>query len=419
VERGNVNRGMVGILFVTDQTHGGRFCLAWGMPKNSSPVFAQVMAALHQQTFAQCAALHPLRRRPRGLSRYDHFLALCFAHLTQRESLRDLVICLNAQPNGHLGFRGRITRTNLAYANERRDWRLFAAVAERLMQRARRLYTTEARRLELPELAFALDASLIHLSAKIFPWAVGGQRHATAVKLHVLLALRGNLPAWSTLTGGRYPEVKMLDVLPVQAGCYYITDRGYLDFSRLHHLHAQGGFFVVRSRRRLGFAVRAARRVDPPTGLRCDQTIRLTNPHSRRSYPGELRRVKVYDAQRHLTVVLLTNQFDLPATTLAELYKQRWQVELFFKWIKQHLHLRTFLGRSPNAVACQLWAAICVYLLLAILKKELKLSQSLYQLAQIINLRPFEQIPITELLAQNQPQTETNQSQNTFNFNPL
>jgi hypothetical protein len=412
---------LVIIYSVSDLAFRDRNPPAWPMPKKSGSVFSQVMALLHPQTFARCAALHPLRRKPRGLSRYDHFLALCFAQLTARESLRDLETNLNAQPHllYHLGFRGRITRTNLAYANRRRDWQLFATIAEGLMKRARCLYITEPNRLELPKLAFALDSSLIHLSAKIFPWAKGGRRHADAVKLHVLLCLRGNLPAWAGLSDGRYPDVKILDVLPVEPGCYYIMDRGYVDFSRLYHLHVQGGFFVVRSRSLLGFAVSASRPVDKQTGLRCDQTIRLTNPHSKRNYPGELRRIKIYDKERKLTIVLLTNQFDLPAVTVAELYKQRWQVELFFKWIKQHLHIRTFLGQTPNAVYSQLWAAICVYLLLAIMKKELQLSQSLYQMTQIINLRPFEQTPLAELLAKNAPETEADQNQNLFDLNTL
>jgi hypothetical protein len=380
------------------------------------------MAMLHPQAFARCAAVHPLRRKPRGLSRYDHFLALCFAQMTARESLRDLETSLNAQPHllYHLGFRGRITRTNLAYANCRRDWQFFAAIAEGLMKRAHRLYTTASAGLELPELAFALDSSLIHLSAKIFPWAKGGgRRHANAVKLHVLLCLRGKLPAWATLSAGRYPDVKMLDVLPVAAGCHYIIDRGYLDFLRLYQLQLQGAFFVVRSRSLLGFEVVASRTVDKQAGLRCDQTIRLTNRHSKRNYPGALRRIKIYDDERQSTIILLTNQFELPAATLAEHYKQRWQVELFSKWIKQHLHIRTFLGQSPNAVYCQLWAAICVYLLLAIMKKELNLSQSLYQISQIISLRPFEQTTIAELLAKNTPENKPDQNQNLFDFNML
>jgi hypothetical protein len=379
------------------------------------------MSTLHPQAFARCAALHPLPRPPRGLSVYDHFLALCFAQLTYRESLRDLEACLNARPAllYHLGFRGNLTRTNLAYANERRDWRLFATVAQGLMRQARKLYAGQAQEPELPEAAFALDASLIHLSAGLFPWAAGGRRKATAIKLHLLLALRGNVPAWAALSRGQFPEVKMLDQLPVEPGCFYVMDRGYLDFSRLRRVAQQGGFFVVRCRRRLGFAVLHSFPVDKTTGLRCDQKIELTNPHSKRAYPEPLRRVRIYDAVRKKSVVVLTNHFALPAQTVADLYRRRWQVELFFKWIKQHLCIRGFLGVSPNAVQCQLWSAICVYLLVAILKKELGLTQSLHEILQILSIHPFEQSPIRELLMKTEPDKNISLQQNLFNLNAL
>jgi IS4 transposase len=387
----------------------------------SSPVFAQVMSCLHPQAFARCAALHPLPRRPRGLSVFDHFLALCFAQMTYRESLRDLEACLNARPamKYHLGFRGHITRTNLAYANERRDWRLFATVAQLLMRRARKLYSTDLQEPELPEMAFALDASLIHLSARLFPWAVGGWRKATAVKLHVLLALRGNLPNWAAITQGAYPEVKMLDQLPVEPGCFYVMDRGYLDFSRLRRVSQQKGFFVVRSRRRSGFAVLKSHAVDKSTSLRCEQTIQLTNPHSKRSYPEPLRRVRVQDEERKKSIVLLTNNFEIPAQSVADLYKRRWQIELFFKWIKQHLRIRGFFGTTPNAVQCQLWSAICTYLMVAILKKELKLTQSLHEILQILSLHPFEQHPVRELLAQMKAEKNSDDQQNLFNISTI
>jgi IS4 transposase len=379
------------------------------------------MSCLHPQAFARCAALHPLPRRPHGLSVFDHFLALCFAQMTYRESLRDLEACLNARPamKYHLGFRGRITRTNLAYANERRDWRLFATVAQLLMRRARKLYLTDLQEPELPEMAFALDASLIHLSARLFPWAGGGWRKTTAVKLHVLLALRGNLPSWAAITKGAYPEVKMLDQLPVEPGCFYVMDRGYLDFSRLRRVAQQRGFFVVRCRRRSGFLVLQSRAVDKSTSLRCDQTIQLTNPHSKRSYPEPLRRVRVRDEEHGKSIVLLTNNFEIPAQSLADLYKRRWQIELFFKWIKQHLRIRGFFGTTPNAVQCQLWSAICTYLLVAILKKELKLTQSLHEILQILSLHPFEQHPVRELLAQIDPDKNLDDQQNLFNINTI
>lgn len=387
----------------------------------SSAVFSQVMSTLHQQTFARCAALFPLRRKPRGLSVYDHFLALCFAQFTYRESLRDLEACLNARPTMlyQLGFRGRVTRTNLAYANQRRSWRLFAAVAQVLMRRAHRLYQHDAAPVELPAAAFALDASLIHLSARLFPWAGGGQRYATAIKLHVLLALRGNLPAWAACTKGPFPDVKMLDDLPVEPGCFYVMDRGYLNFHRLRRLAQHKAFFVVRARRRCGFVVRQSRPVDKITGLRCDQIIQLTNPHSHRAYPETLRRVRLWDEANQKSLVLLTNHLDVPAQSIAELYRRRWQIELFFKWIKQHLRLRGFFGTTPNAVQCQVWSAICVYLLVAILKKEGRLPQSLHQILQILSLHPFEQSPIQELLAKNHAEIETHENQKSFVFNPL
>jgi IS4 transposase len=386
-----------------------------------SPVFAQVMSSLHPQAFARCAALHPLPRRPRGLSVYDHFLALCFGQLTYRESLRDLEACLNARPSlrYHLGFRGHITRTNLAYANERRDWRLFASAAQVLMRRARQLYAKESQEVELPEAAFALDGSLIHLSAKLFPWAAGGPRRATAVKLHALLALRGPLPAWAAITPGDFSEVRMLDQLPVQPSCFYVMDRGYLDFARLHSVAQQKGFFIVRSRRLLGYRVLRYRSVTKDQGLRCDQTIRLTNPKSRRAYREPLRRVRVRDELRQKSLVLLTNHFELPAQSVADLYKRRWQIELFFKWIKQHLCIRGFLGKSPNAVQSQLWSALCVYLLVAILKKEIGLTQSLHEILQVLSIHPFEQSPIRELLMKIEAQNNEDHQQNLFNLNDI
>jgi IS4 transposase len=269
---------------------------------------------------------------------------------------------------------------------------------------------------ELPELAFALDASLIHLSAGLFPWAVGGRRSATAVKLQVLLALRGNLPHWAAITKGAYPEVKMLDQLPVEPGCFYVMDRGYLDFSRLRRVAEQQGFFVVRSRRRLGFVVRASRLVDKSGSLRCDQTIELTIPHSKRGYPQPLRRVRIQDEARQKSIVLLTNNFEIPAQCVADLYKRRWQIELFFKWIKQHLRIRGFFGTSPNAVQCQLWSAICVYLLVAILKKDLALTHSLHEILQILSLHPFEQSSVKELLTKTQVENNSATQQNLFNI---
>jgi hypothetical protein len=360
----------------------------------SSNVFSQVMSTLHPQTFARCAALFPLRRRPRGLSVYDHFLALCFAQFTYRESLRDLEACLNARPAllYHLGFRGHITRTNLAYANQRRSWRLFAALAAALMRQARRLYQHEIAPVALPEAAFALDASLIHLSARLFPWATSGRRSHTAIKLHLL---------------------------PAEPGCFYVMDRGYLDFGRLRRITQQQAYFVVRARSRCDFIVRQSQAVDKSTGLRCDQTIHLHYPRSQRAYPERLRRVRVWDEVNQKSLVLLTNHFVIPAQSVALLYRRRWQIELFFKWIKQHLSVRGFLGHTPNAVQCQLWSAICVYLLVAILKKKLELTHSLHEILQILSLHPFEQSPIKELLMKTQTEIKTDENQKLLDFNML
>jgi hypothetical protein len=365
-----------------------------------SCVFAQVMSALHPQEFARSVEPFPPPRRPRGLSAYDHFLALCFAQLTGREGLRDLVVCLNARParTYHAGFRTRLTRTNLAYANEHRDWRALAAVAQVLMRRAARLYATEPLDSDVPQLSYALDASLISLSLALFPWA-RWRGPAAAVKLHTLLSLRGPLPAWTAVTEACFPDTLMLEHIPLEKGAFCVMDRGYLDFGGLARLHEGEVFFVVRSKCHVNFRVVCSRPVDKTTGLRCDQTVRLGRGRSRAAFPGCLRRVRVYDEAGARSLVFLTNQFELPAITVAELYRRRWQVELFFKWIKGHLRLRAFLGRTENAVRLQVWSAICAYLLVAIAKKQLGLPQSLHQILQVISVSVFETIPLAELFA--------------------
>ena len=381
----------------------------------SKPVFSQVVSALHGQAFARCAARFPLRRRSRGFSAYDHFLALCFGQLTYRESLRDVVACLNARPGllYHLGFRGRLTRTNFAYANEHRDWRLFAAVAEVLIRRATALYQAGPQDPDFPQLVYALDASIIHLSLKLFPWAYWGRSRAGALKLHTLIALKGQLPVWAAITEAAFPELKMMDQIPVQPGAFYIMDRGYLDFTRLIRLQQAGASFVVRSKRHVRFRVLTTRTIDSGNGLQSDQTVRLTTPWSQKSYPSPLRRIRFWDATQKRHFVFLTNDFDLPPSAICQLYQRRWQVELFFKWVKQHLRIRHFFGRSPNAVHCQIWTAICTYLLVAILRKEARLDKSLYEILQILSVNAFEQMPIAQLLAKAKPSPDPGQSQNT------
>jgi len=378
------------------------------------PVFSQIVAGLHNHAFRRCVERFPMRRNPRRFSAYDHFLALCFGQLTYRESLRDIIACLNARPRlqYHLGFRGNLTRTNFAYANERRDWRVFAAVAEVLMRRASQLYGDAKTDPDFPSVVFALDASIIHLSLKLFPWAYWGLSQAGAVKLHTLISLKGSLPVWAALTEATFPELKMLDQLPVAPGAFYVMDRGYLDFTRLIRLHQAGASFVVRNKSHVRFQVVESRRVDKAQGLRCDQTVRLQSRWSKKNYAAALRRIRFRDCEHNRSFVFLTNNFELPALVVCELYKRRWQVELFFKWIKQHLRLRRFFGRSLNAVYCQIWSAICTYLLVAIAKKELKLEKSLYEILQILSVSAFEQIPVSQLLAKDGVPAENDESQN-------
>lgn len=369
--------------------------------QSPATVFSQISAVLYPVEFARCTQLFPNARPTRGITEYDQFLALCFGQLTYRESLRDIVACLQAKPGilYHLGFRGYLSRTNLAYANEHRDWRLFQAIAEVLMRRAARLYQEEPTDPELPQVAFALDSSIISLSLSLFPWGYYARSTQAALKLHLMLSLQGNLPAWAAITEADFPDMKMLDRLPVAPGAYYVMDRGYLDFVRLFRLHQAGAFFVVRNKRHVKFRVKASRPVDKSTGLRCDQTIQLTTKWSVKSYPHLLRRVRLYDTENQVVLVLLTNQFEVPAAVIGELYRKRWQVELFFRWIKQHLRIRSFYGRSPNAVRSQIWSAICAYLMVAIVRKRLKLQKSLNEMLQIVSVNMFEQTPLAELLA--------------------
>lgn len=390
------------------------------MPTHAS-VFSQLMALVYQAEFQRCADAFAMPRSSRSFSAYDHFLALCFGQLTYRESLRDIVACLQARPQAqyHLGFRGRITRTNLAYANEKRDWRVFAGVAEVLIRRARQLYQSQSADPDFPFVAAALDSSIIHLSLKLFPWAYWGRSRAGAMKLHTVLSFQGDLPVWAMLTEVSLPDVKILDQLPAERGAYYVMDRAYVDFARLMNLHQAGSKFVVRSKRYMRFRVRKSRPVDKLAGLRCDQTIRLISKDSKYRYPAPLRRIAFRDLQEKRSFVFLSNDFELPPLTLCQLYKKRWPVELFFKWIKQHLRIRSFLGRSRNAIQCQIWAAICAYLLVAIAKKQWGLEKSLYEILQIVSVSALEQIPLGELLQKNTLSQKSPAEQNTLSLLPF
>jgi hypothetical protein len=362
-------------------------------------VFAQLMDHLPQQTFSRCVAKYPGKYPTLTFSHMDQFLCMAFAQLTYRESLRDIETCLRAHLSKlyHLGIRGRIARSTLADANERRDWRIYQDFALSLIQTARKLYTEDDFGLELKQTVYALDSTTIDLCLALFPWA-RFRSHKGAVKLHTLLDLRGNIPTFIHISDGKLGDVKVLDLIAFEAGSFYVMDRGYIDFSRLYGMHLAQAFFVTRAKSNLQYRRVYSHPVDKATGLRCDQTIILTGQKSARDYPVQLRRVKFYDVKHDKLLVFLTNNFDLPALTIADLYRCRWQVELFFKWIKQHLRIKKFFGTSENALKTQVWIAIAVYVLVAIVKKQLKSDASLYTILQILSLTLFEKTPLNQLI---------------------
>jgi hypothetical protein len=364
-------------------------------------VFAQLMDFMPRHDFEACIRRYKGDRRLRGFSCRDQFLCQAFAQLTFRESLRDIETCLRAfQPKlYHAGFRGTVSRSTLADANRIHDWRIFADLAQVLIGRARKLYADEPFGVELEQTVYALDSTTIDLCLSLFPWARFRKRKA-AVKLHTLVDLRGNIPCFVRITHGKTHDVNVLDHLPIEAGAFYVMDRGYVDFKRLYRFTTGSAFFLTRAKRGLDFSPRTRRRVDKATGLRSDQTIALAGPKTSRLYPDTLRRVSYYDAEHDRRFVFLTNNFTLPALTIANTYKCRWQIELFFKWIKQNLHIKSFYGTSDNAVKTQVWVAISVYVLVAIVKKELKVDRSLGEILQILSLTLFEKTPIFQALSE-------------------
>lgn len=363
-------------------------------------VFAQVMDHLPLHRFRGCVARYRGEHKVKRFSCLDQFLCMAFAQLTYRESLREVEVCLRAQRAKlyHMGFRSVVARNTLANANRVRDWRIYADFAQVLIQHARRLYAGDAFGVELDQTVYALDSTLIDLTLSVFPWAPYQQSKA-ALQLHTLLDLRGPIPSFIHITAGAIGEASVLDLLLPEPGAIYIMDRGYIDFARLYMLHKARALFVVRDRASTRFHRRYSHPVDRSTGLICDQTIVFTGANSARSYPEPARRIKVRIPDRAETLVLLTNHVDLPAATIAELYRCRWQIELFFKWIKQHLRIKAFYGVSENAVRTQIWTAVAVYVLVAILKKRLGLDISLYTILQILSLTPFEKLPLDQLLA--------------------
>lgn len=364
-------------------------------------VFAQLMEHLPLHTFRRCVARYPSRYPTLSFSHLDQFLCMAFAQLTFRESLRDIETCLRAQSTKlyHLGIRGGVARSTLADANERRDFRIYRDFAASLIATARALYAQDRFAVELAHTAYALDTSTIELSLSLFPWA-HYQTAKAAVRLHTLLDLRGNIPSFVYISDGKMGDVEVLDLIGLEPGSFYIMDRGFVDFGRLYTLHQARAFFVIRANANLQYRRLYSHPIDKTTGLRCDQTIALSGPRSALRYPVTLRRVKFYDAEHDKLLVFLTNHVRLPALTVAQLYRCRWQIELFFKWIKQHLRIKAFFGTSENAVKTQIWIAISVYVLVAIVKKRYGCSASLYTVLQILSLTLFEKTPLHELLAE-------------------
>jgi len=362
-------------------------------------VFAQITQHLPLTTFRRCVARYGGHHKVKTFSCLNQYLCMAFAQLTYRESLRDIEACLRAQQTKlyHMGIKSRVSRSTLADANESRDWRIYADFAQSLIAIARRLYATEPFGVDLKDTVYALDASTIDLCLSVFPWAPFRSTKA-AIKLHTLLDLRGNIPSFLHISDGKLHEVNVLDLLLPEPGAFYIMDRGYIDFDRLYQLHQAKSFFVTRAKSNLKAQRRYSRPVDRSTGLICDQTIVLTGFYSQQDFDTPLRRVRFKDPATEKNLVFLTNNFTLPAFTITELYRCRWQVELFFKWIKQHLRIKVFFGTSENAVKTQIWIAVSVYVLVAIVKKRLNLPASLYEILQILSLTMFERIPLDQLL---------------------
>src|ERR1700686_3913483 len=360
-------------------------------------VFSQLVDFLPSYQFQLCVDRYQGDRYVKEFSCWDQFLCLAFAQLTYRESLRDIEACLRAQQPKlyHMGLRGQVRRNTLAHANEHRSWRIYADFAQILIATARALYRNEPFGVELSETVYALDSTTIDLCLALFPWGKF-RRRKSAVKLHTLLDLRGSIPANVYVTGGQVHDVNLLDQLLPEAGAFYLLDRGYLDFGCLYLLTQGCAFFITRAKQNTQFWRRQWRPVHRSTGLRSDQTIQLTGPKTSRLYPDPLRRIHYFDAEKELRLVFLTNNFLLPALTIAELYRARWRVELFFRWIKQHLRIKAFYGTSENAVKTQAWVAVSVYVLVAIVKKQLGLDLSLYKILQILSVTVFEKTPILE-----------------------
>jgi hypothetical protein len=357
------------------------------------------MDYLPLHTFHRCVQQYRGNYKVKSFKCLDQYLSMAFAQLTYRESLRDIVVCLRAQQNKlyHMGFRSPVYRNTLSNANINRDWRIYADFAQALIHIARRLYIDEDFGIELQQTVYALDATTIDLSLSVFPWAMF-RKNKAAIKLHTLLDLKGSIPTFIHISDGKLHDVNVLDVLAPEPGAFYIMDRGYLDFQRLYTLSQFAAFFIIRAKSNFRFRRLYSHPIDKSTGLKCDQTVILTGYYSSKGYPEKIRRIKYYDSDTQITFVFLTNNFNLPPLTIADLYRCRWQVELFFKWIKQNLRIKSFYGTTANAVKTQIWIAVSVYVLVAIIKKRLNLDASLYTILQILSITLFERMPLDQLL---------------------
>jgi len=360
-------------------------------------IFSQIMDHLPKHTFRQCVNRYHGNRKIKKFTCLDQFLCMAFAQLTYRESLRDIEVCLRAQQSKlyHMGIRGGISRNTLANANRTRNWRIYADLAQSLITTARELYANEDLCIEFDNTAYALDASTIDLCLSVFPWASFRQAKA-AVKLHTLLDLRGSIPTFIHISDGKLHDVNILDILIPEPGAFYVMDRGYLDFRRLYTINAAGAFFLIRAKSNTQFKRRYSHKTDKAPGVGCDQTIVLTGATSSKDYPQGLRRIKYHDPMSGKTFNFLTNNFSLSAQSIADLYRQRWQVELFFKWIKQHLRIKSFYGTTENAVKTQIWIGVTVYILIAIIRKRLCLKENLYTILQVLSVTVFEKIPLIQ-----------------------
>ena len=383
-------------------------------------VFAQVMEHMPLKVFRRCVQTYNGNHKVKSFSCLDQYLCMAFAQLTYRESLRETEVCLRAQNKKlyHMGIRGGIARNTLSNANKVRDWRIYADFAQALIKIARPLYAEEDLGLELTNTIYALDSSTIDLCLSVFPWALF-RSTKSAVKLHTLLDIRGNIPSFIHISEGKIHDVNVLDILILEAGAFYIMDRGYLDFSRLFSIDQAGAFFVIRAKVKMVYKRQYSHSVtaeEKSRGIRCDQTIVLAGVNSKTDYPQQLRRIKYYDSKSNKTFDFLTNNFTIPALTVADLYRYRWQVELFFKWIKQHLRIKSFFGTSENAVKSQIWIAVSIYVLVAIIKKRLNLKIELYTILQILSLTLFEKTPLDQLLMISEYKNEMSEMTNQLNL---